>query len=812
MKQLTTVIFSLAVFLLTACGDSSSEQAKEEPIPDPPVVVPPTPPVIVPDPEPDFCANQATVSEHSFDAEYPASDPESTPQETLLTEFVVKETSGFGVTNYPISMVFPLPYGQYFYGSDFHIKNSQGEVVPAQFNVLNRWWAKDKSLRHVQAHFNVNVAAYQLAQSGSGRQKFFLYAGAENVIPTNAVCITEDDNGVNIDNGLVAITLEKAPFVISTPAGKLSSNFINEQGELDRSFNHEDIQIELEEVGFQRTVVKVSSLTRYDSPTSIKHGWALRLYVYANSPLVKVDFQLQNSAINTIYSAPLYFKSHELVLDNIGTVGDVEKIAQQINKQEIESGSAGFITGENANVFFRNFWQTFPNGLKTVAQGKLHIELWPSWSKQFLNSDYTSGDFYWLDDMKHSYKEVMFDFSKGDEIASLQSIAKNFQHPPVAVLPQHYYQQSKATLNLGGYFPISDIPTELSRLPQYQGADFTEVFFGAAKFGQDNFAIDLYRKTRTGNGGGWAYSNRQFFVSGNPKDYYFAQDMAKAEINIRPQWLAGYTHQEHFEQLKPSTNPYGGDTWRKFVNNQSPTLMRDYIEGSQQVANPRDDQHAWFYHIEQAYLMSGNKWLKDWFEFMAQFKQVYLQELDPWPDRSNRGEGQAVNIALAAYRVTGDSGLGNLLSSYTTNIHSKYLLAPHNISIGRLDRETPRAAVFQQGYLVKSFIDIYNEFPNQEVTLTLIKNYVDWNFAYSNFNYYRSVIDYQVTQSASGSSMTFVDAAIWYSLYSKENKYAEHAITFVQQGIGGVRAYGNWGPWLGQYEGQLYNYYLQNIQ
>jgi hypothetical protein len=800
--------------LLFACGDSNTDKSTVNFIENTSSVTVEQSlkvmPKVVKSIPPKQCLEQAQLPATNFATHNPNDD--GVAKEKLLTSFTVKESSGLGTSNFPVSMVFPLPFGEYFYVGDFHIKTAAGNVVPTQFNVINRWWAKDRSLRHVQAHFNTNIPAYQQGKKNTGSRVLYLYAGNGNIAPEHPVCLSESLEDIRIDNGLITITIQKNPLVINTPAGQLTSIFTTENGDSDYSFNHDDIKIVIEEFGLQRSVVKISSLTKYITPTNIKHGWALRLYTYANSSIVKVDFQLQNSAINTVFSAPLYFKGHQLVLNNIG---DISALAQSVSAKELKAskiseGVAGSISSERVNVFYRDFWQTFPSGLQTSTTGELAIELWPSWSKQFLNDHFIEGNYYWLDDMKQTYKELLFDFSMNTEKSYVNNLAHNFQYRPVAILPQEYYQKTRVTLELGGYFPLSSIKEEERRLPQYKATDFTKTFFGFYKFGLDNFGIDLYRKTRTSNAGGWAYSNRKFFVSGNPKNYYAAQNMAKAELNIRPQWLSGYEHNNNFNYLKPSTNPYAGNTWRKFINHQTPTLTRKYLEGSKRVANPRDDQHAWFYHLEQAYLMSGDKWLKDWFEFMAEFKQIYLQELDPWPDRSNRAEGQAISVALSAYKVTGNKGLGKLLSDYTTTVHSKYLLLPHNISVGSLALSDPKAAVFQQGYLVKSFIGLYQEFPDQVATLNLIKNYVDWNFTYSNFGYYRSVTDYKVIESPSGSSATFVDAAIWYAIHSGDKKYAEHAIKFIKEGFGGVKAYGNWGIWHGQYEGQLYNYYLQN--
>ena len=761
----------------------------------------------------DFSASRVVLLTSQFDTEFPTHDPEHNGELTkiLLTSFVVKEPAGVAAVNYPVSVVFPLPFAEYFYVGDFHIKNSEGEIVPAQFNVLNRWWAKDRSLRHVQVHFNVDLPAYNKGEKTSGSETFYLYSGTDNIQSKNAVYTTETAENISISNGLVTIDIQKQPLVIRTPGGKLTSLFTTENGEVDKSFNHKNIQIELEELGSQRTVIKISSKTDYISPNEIKHGWALRLYVHGNSHLVKADFQLQNSALNTVFSAPLYYKNHQLVLDASGSQTLSEVKATEMNATEINSGKSGYITSPKVNVFMRDFWQRFPNGLKADNSGEMHIELYPSWSKQFLNKSFVAGNYYWLDDMKQSYKEVLFDFSTQRTAKNIEQIATHFQHPPVGVIPQQYYQDTQVTLELGGFFPLISPPTETVRLPEYKETDFTKLNVGSYFFGQNNFGLDLNRKKSTSIAGGWPYSNRQFFITGNPKDYYFAQNMATAEINIRPQWLSGYTHNNDFDELRPTTNPYAGSTWRKFIGHGVPTTNRNYIEGSKQVSNPRDDQHAWFYHIEQAYLMSGNKWLKDWYEFMSEFKQVYLQELDPWPDRTNRSEGHALNVALSSYRVTGNQALGDLLLNYTKDIHSKYVLTPHNISVGTITKTNPSAAVFQQGYLVKALIELYYEFPEQKFTVDLIKNHADWNYLYGNYSYYRSVIDYEISPSASGSSMSFIDVAMWYSLYSGDTKYAEHAILFIKDGIGGVKPYGSWGPWKGQYQGQIYNYYLQQL-
>ena len=754
------------------------------------------------------CPDRANLKTLHFDNEYAKHDPLGITDEVLLTDFVVKNSSGIDTNSYPVSMIFPLEQGKYFHHGDFHIKDADGKVVPAQFNVLNRWWAKDKSLRHIQAHFTVSLDAYVVGKVETGVKSFNLYSGNLNVMPVNPVCATEDRTDIKLTNGLTTINIAKNPLVITTPAGQLKSLFTKENGDIDESFNHDDITFELEEVGAQRSVLKISSLANHVSPTDIKHGWAMRIYLSADSTKVKVDFQLQNSALNVDYSAPLYFKSHELVLDVVGDTLTQYLKSEMIDEDKINSGESGSIATPNVNVYFRDFWQRFPLGLSTTNTGKLSVEFYPSWSKQFLDKEYATIEMYWLDDMTASYQELIFDFTK-DEISD--SVVTNFQSPPVPVIPQAYYQKTSVTLELGGFFPLLTPPAETNRILKYGTNDFTPLNSAhALNFGQGNYGLDSGRKRATNQTGGVPYSVRKFFISGNPRDYYSSQKLASAELNIRPQWLSGYTHNNHFELIQPTANPYGGNSWRDFRGHYKATLSREYIEGSSRIAHPRDDQHAWFYHMEQAYLQSGNKWIKDWFMFMAEYKMAYLQSLDPWPDRSNRSEGHNVSVAVSAYRVTGNKQLGDLLENYIVDEHQKYVLAPHYISIGKITTKGS-AAAFQQGFLMRSFIELYYEFPNQERTVELIGNAVNWNIDYSNYSYYRSIFDHVISPSASGTGLSFVDVATWYSMQTNELKYVDHAITYVDVGIGGVKPYYFYGKWSGGYAGQLYYYYLQTL-
>jgi hypothetical protein len=728
----------------------------------------------------------------------------------LITEFMVKESAGKGTNNFPITTVFPLAYGQYQTTDDFYVLDSHKMIIPAQVEVLNRWWGKDNSIRHILVHFNTSVGPFDPKVPNTGITQYALYFGKKHTSTQNPIRVKSTQKIIELSNNLFNITINKKPLTISTPAGQLQSIFQNENGISDYSFNHKDIKFEIEENGPLRSVIKISSLTTYYNPKKIKHGWALRLYAYANSPLLKLDFQLQNSAINVPISAPLYFKSHTLRIENAQVSANQSIRADEIPLANIENLPLGIIHADNVNVMLRHFWQTFPNGLSTHTDGNVDIELWPDWSKQFYNDHFVGPETYWLDDMKQTYKEVLLDFSGQSDTDYLQKIAKTFQYPPVVVIPQEYYAKTKVTVDYGGIFPKSAVPISEARIPSYKKEYYDADSYGGYRFGMDNFGLDTARKIQTNMTGGWPYSQQHFFVSGSPVHYYNAQDFAQAELNIRPQWLSGYQDELHFDLLTPSSNPYGGSTWRRFKGHSISTTSRSHLTGTKQTAYPRDDQHAWFYHVEHAYLMSGNKWIKDWYDFMAEFKKISLSERDPYPDRSHRAEGEALAVALASYKYTGSPTLKPFIENYITDVHNKHIKAPHSI---RPDpNNNNKIAAYQVGYLLRSFIGMYNEFPENPKTMETIRNYVQWNYRYGQFSYYKSATDTLVSKKTSETSLSLVDSVIWFSLQTQETHYADHAINYVEVGLNNKKPYGRWSSWVGQFEAPMYRYYKQNIK
>jgi len=346
--------------------------------------------------------------------------PHTTLAEALNVELTVKEVSGVGSNGFPVQSVVPLPYGKYQNTSRFHVVDNVRNAVPAQFEVHNRWWARDNSLRHVVVHFQPKVGAF--TKKGSGQKKYWLKDLGNNIAPQTAITVNNSNSKIVVNTGETAFTINKAPFSIQTAKGKLQPELqfwdrIKEASTLQKSFDRKDIKIEIEESGSMRTVIKISAPTLYKSVNDHLHGWAIRLYAYAGKPYIKIDYQLQNSANNVVFSAPLYFKSMNLILET-GDITEAKNVKSVVVTKKEHLDLRGAISTGSTQAIIRNFTHMYPNGLKTSTNGNLTIELWPEWGEKFYwvhdkknrKSIRKMADKYWLDDMQHVYKEVLLNF------------------------------------------------------------------------------------------------------------------------------------------------------------------------------------------------------------------------------------------------------------------------------------------------------------------------------------------------------------------------------------------------------------------
>lgn len=667
----------------------------------------------------------------------------------LSVPLVVKEAAGTGATEFPVSVVVPLPSGGHAEATSLRVVDGAGRPVPAQVDVLNRWWGRDRSVRHVKLEFQPTVTAFKGA--GTGTATYRLVDSGPATAPARAVSVRDEPGRVVIDTGAVTFTIERRPFRVVTPTGPLEAVLAARYGE-QRSFDRPDVTVEIEEQGPMRAVVRAEAPTLYRGADDHVHGWALRVYAWAGKPFVRVDYQLQNSAATTVYAAPLYFRS--LALTRPGGVAATMR------------------------------WMSEMGG--AVTRDAIHLVPPGGWVDGL----------YWLDDMRHVVFQTTYWFGGAAN-------ARLAQWPPVAIVPTAWYAATKATLDLGGTMPLAGpVRGADRRVPDPPDAAHT---------GWDSFWLDVERRTSPSQAGGWPYSASRFIATESPADVFHAERLALGELNGRPQWMAQYRHERDWPRLRLSTNPYAGKSWRRFVPSAAglaaEKLDAPYLPGTARRSWPRNDAHAWFYHVEEAYYATADPWIRDWYRFVAEFRHVFLEGKDPYPERSSRGVGHALSHALAAHRVTGDPRILPAVRRYVLGPLQASLYATGGRASGHQDADTrkpPFENVFMTGYLARALVNYLEEVgadPEVEAVLTRL---VEWNVRSGNFGYGVNPADPGAAGVSSGTAITMADPQTWLALRTGSAAMRQQVVQYIRSGVnGGQRPYVDLTTWSGDFVGRL---------
>lgn len=780
----------------------------------------------------------------------------------------VKECNGVAVNKWPVTVVVPLSKGACADTANFRLTDGDDVSLPAQFSVLNRWNDQSQSIRHLSVHFQPTVSPFQ--GPGTGTEIYYLKDDGPGASPASMVSVVESDTQISVETGPLSLVVNKDDFSLLDDVflnGQLMLNSDaatggvfqprSEAGDIQYDNQRPDILFTVEETGPMRAVIRAEAVTLYNNTEDHQHGFAVRIYAYAGKPFVKIDYQLQNSAKNVEYAWPLYFESLNLEFplalgaDATVRIGQGEgqslfstslgengyclaqdfhntfKIyengqAEPAQSHSLENGQGpeGFIDIDDGAfgvmAATRYFWQTWPNGLAVDGQNRLKIELFPQWSAQYQDNQISSTGLYWLEDMQHTYKEVLLYFHQsGVADQTLRDMAKTFNYHPVGTLPVSWYKETKASLDLDGIVPIdASTASEDKRLYEYSSTMFGDDHL--YNFGWDNFLLDVFRKDSPSATGNWPYSVADFISTENPADYWHAEQFAMGELNVRPQWIAQYSHDTDYELLKLTENPYGGWSWRNFKGHGTSVLDAAYLDGTAQDAKPRDDQHAWFYHMEEAYNYTANPWIRDWYEFIAEFRKVRLQVLDPFPDNSNRAKGHSLHHALQALRVTGQSEVLDLASDYVrTVLRSQQRVNRH----GGLDSLSDGGdAAFQAGYLARAVISFLHETEKEESVaygegFNLVAGIMEWNLNYCNFSHFMDANDDEIG-SSNGTGLTLVDPVAWYYWHSGNQDILNHLDLYLTEGInGGNQPYqlGELTSWTRDFVGR-YNHFIHTEQ
>jgi hypothetical protein len=757
--------------------------------------------------------------------------------------------------------VLPLPYGSHLSADGFRIVDAFGNTVPAQFEVLNRWWARDGSIRHVAVHFQATVpsdgdSSYTLWTTGGSNAAPSLpvetHATADDVVvDTGVLRFRVKRNGFNLfdevwldTNGDGAYSASERIVAPDSENGPVFTGRLS--GDVQRASARNDLRMVVEETGPMRAVIRVSGLGRYENTTNHTHGFAARIYAYAGKSFVKVDYQLQNSAKNKKFCWPLYFEDVSIrLMPSLSNptvrlaplAGDVwsgnpgvhlyqssltdtavrtnagSTLVSRTHTAGTHSYAWADLSDSSRGVFvaIRDMAEMWPNGIEADSSGALQVRLWPLWGSQWMfdGSAYrtTTTGLYWLDDMQHVVKEMCFYFhGAGESSGNLDALATTMQAHPVPIVPLSVYYDTKVTLDLSGILP--------SRTQTTGGTDERRIRWDSRStdpsqpsyaFGWSYYGGNLGRRS-TNQAGGYPSTAEQVVSTEHAAAWLRADVSARGELNTRPIWMEGYTYADDYSTLQLTDMPYATTSWR--ASGTSSTLDAPYLSGTEYNRwHPWDDQHCWTYHIEQAYYFTANPWIRDWYEFIKEFRKPDM--LAPRTS-STRGNAHQLGSALQAYRVTGDEGLLDAIRTRIGSLHSSRFARYGIWHATANDWE----GIFQVGFLSRNLIQLLDEIRAYDAqTYALAWNILwgcmEWNFHHAQFAYYiNSSVVAPGSAPSGGPSSTMTDPVGWYGMHVGRPDMLDQMNTYVNQGLnGGSIAYDmanyNVVTWTGGYLGRV---------
>jgi hypothetical protein len=809
----------------------------------------------------------------------PPPAPPSTPTAVAASPrpdgvvITVKDSTLLGATGYPTTAVVPLPYGKHQDTTAFRLVDAEGRAVPAQFEPLNRWWARDRSLRHVAVHFQASV-------DPGGKALYGFRATGAGPMPPRPVTVAESGDVATVDTGAIRFTVRRRGFNlfdevwldedgdgrysdaerIVAPDALGGPAFTGRRpGDVQRPGAREDLRLVVEEKGPMRAVIRVSGVTLFHSTEDHRHGFAVRIFAYAGKSFVKVDYQLQNSPKNSQKYWPLYFEDLSLRLrpdlaaptvrlsvapDSVWS-GPLEggKELRQTSFVDAEalSGGTRLAAAENPPgrssyawadvsdarrglfVAIRNMAQMWPNGIEVAADGAVLAKLWPSWGEQWLDGAPTPSGLYWLEDMQHVVKETLLFFHGADAPpAALARLAKTFQFHPVPFVDPGAYYATRGTLDLDGILPWPVAQREDADLEIEQNPNELDPSSERYAYGWLNYGGKTSRKDPESAGGSPDSHGDNFAGAQGVGRWFLAEIRAFGDLNTRPIWLAEYTFRNDFARHWLTTDPYGGKRWRAFNSIRGPGIAAEYLPGTRYNGwKPRDDAHAWFYHVEEFYYLSANPWVRDWYDFMGEFRMgLRSQKIPPdtfggmlrdtgWSE--SRGEAHDIATATQAFRVTGKMAILDHLRNRIANSVERNRSPIYGI--WRPDGTKDGEAAFQVGYLARALIGILTEVETSDPDLcarifNLVWGIVDWNHNLCHYGYYiDSTKQAPGTNRSAGVSTPLCDPVAWFYLRTGRADYLAGMREFIESGIhGGKAAYDEPGAWRGGFFGRVVTY------
>jgi hypothetical protein len=218
--------------------------------------------------------------------------------------------------------------------------------------------------------------------------------------------------------------------------------------------------------------------------------------------------------------------------------------------------------------------------------------------------------------------------------------------------------------------------------------------------------------------------------------------------------------------------------------------------------------------MEEAYYFTANPWIKDWYQFIGEFRKTFLNHLDPFPDAHTRAKAHALANALQAYRVTGDITLIEQAKNYINT----WLRKEQNPFYGGIEkREKDRERASWIGYLSRSVIAFMEEVKDKDKqayaeAFNLLSGMMEWNLVYGQFG----IISAKIPKigSSNYTSQNMADPQAWYYWHTGKRKYFDQLVRYAEKGINNDQPKGRLPDraknWTGGFQGRWVQHVFKN--
>ena len=391
----------------------------------------------------------------------------------------VNEPTPYGRTDWPITSGIPFAEGELASADDVALVNADGTVVPGQFEVMATW--PNGSVRWLLVDFQATTHETRPAEH------VLVTRPSAAVNPNNASIISEESECYVLNPGPIRIRVNRDSFAFPgnvtvdsenvDPVAGGSAELVTAEGTVYRAGAPERISIETN--GPIRGVVRIEGHYVSDSGQRLM-CYRSRITAYRGRPDVRVQWTLGNDHTAETFtelkrvSLKLPLAGSEITASladsHTITVSDSKPLTvlQDYDdhafvtrdgvtaKSEREAGFVRVQAGDvTVDAMIRDFWQTYPKGLRVVPDA-LVLDLLPElpedqFTKPGDRADerqvalfycYRSGCYLLKRGMEYTSDVVLSFRHKASELPSY--LATHWQKPLFAVAPSTHYCSSGA--------------------------------------------------------------------------------------------------------------------------------------------------------------------------------------------------------------------------------------------------------------------------------------------------------------------------------------------------------------------------------